>query len=198
MPHPSQPATAEPASSPADPTADSPPAKKPRDNPNLHGRSTGPRTAGDREDLQAAPTIHGRQAAEARAEKRYRLTMLRRNHVTPGAIRYMHHMSPVFVARLYGYAPELLQPPSPTGGITAAAGPMRRRAVAAALAPWKQAIATAREAGRAARAASLRVPDTSRQTSRSKNPRINPMIPRRRPSTLPPKPHDSNHPVLIP
>jgi hypothetical protein len=36
MPHPSQPATAEPTSSPAHPTADPAPAKKPRGNSNLH------------------------------------------------------------------------------------------------------------------------------------------------------------------
>jgi hypothetical protein len=36
MPHPSQPATAEPTGPPAHPTADLPPAKNPRGNPNLH------------------------------------------------------------------------------------------------------------------------------------------------------------------
>ena len=46
-------------------------------------------------------------------------------------------------ARLYGRAPELMAPPRPTGGITAAQDRVRRRAVAAALAPWQQAIAAA-------------------------------------------------------
>ena len=44
-------------------------------------------------------------------------------------------------ARLHDHAPELMAPPRPTGGITAAQDRVRRRAVAAALAPWQQAIA---------------------------------------------------------
>jgi hypothetical protein len=185
MPHPPQATTATP---PADPTADPPPAKKPRGNPNLHlaprcgartrsgcpcrspaihgklrcrmhgGRSTGPRTPKGFDDLRAAHTTHGNTGAEARAKKRFRLTMLRRNRVKVAAVRYKHHLPPAFIARLYAYPPELTPPPKPTGGITAAADRMRRHAVAAALAPWKQAIAAARAAERAARAAGLRAP----------------------------------------
>ncbi len=44
-----------------------------------------------------------------------------------------------------------MPPRFPTAGITAAQDQMRRRAVAAALAPWRQAIADASEAARAAR-----------------------------------------------
>jgi hypothetical protein len=179
MPHPSQATTADP---PADPTT-TPPAKKPRGNPNLHlarrcgartragcpcrspairyklrcrmhgGRSTGPRTPEGLENLRAARTIHGNAGAQARALKRYRLTMLRRNRVQVDAVDYQAHLPPVFVFRLHGHAPELDPPHRPTGGITAAADRMRRIAVAAALAPWKQAIAAARAAHIAARAA---------------------------------------------
>ncbi len=188
MPDPSQATTATP---PADPTADPPPAKKPRGNPNLHlaprggartrsgcpcrspaihgkrrcrmhgGHSTGPRTprkpapaeAGGFDDLRAAHTTHGNTGAVPRAKKRFRLTMLRRNRVKVAAVRYKHHLPLAFIARLYAYPPELTPPPKPTSGITAAADRMRRHAEAAALAPWKQAIATARAAHLAARAA---------------------------------------------
>jgi hypothetical protein len=117
------------------------------------GRSTGPRTPKGLERLRAARTIHGNDGAEPRARKRYRLTLMRRVRVTVAATDYQAHLPPAFVARLHGDAPELFPPPAPTGGITAAADRMRRRAVAAALAPWKQAIATARAAHLAARAA---------------------------------------------
>jgi hypothetical protein len=89
-------------------------------------------------------------------------------------MRDQHHLPPAVVARLYDHVPELMSPPSPTGGITATADRMRHRAVAAALAPWKQAIAAARAAERAA---GLRAPDASTQTARFENPRIYPMIP---------------------
>ena len=49
--------------------------------------------------------------------------------------------------------PELRPPTPPTGGVSAAADRMSRHAVAAALAPWKQAIAVARGTHPAARAA---------------------------------------------
>ena len=117
------------------------------------GRSTGPRTPKGLADLRAARTIHGNDGAEARARDRYRLTVLRRARVDIAAQRYQDHLPPAFVARLYGHAPELMPPPRPTGGITAAQDRVRRHAVAAALAPWKRAIAAARAAERAARAA---------------------------------------------
>jgi hypothetical protein len=117
------------------------------------GRSTGPRTPAGLARLRAARTIHGDDGAEARARDRFRLTVLRRVRVGVAAQRYQDHLPPAFVARLYGYAPELMPPPRPTGGITAEMDRVRRRAVAAALAPWKRAIAAARLAERAARAA---------------------------------------------
>jgi hypothetical protein len=171
------------AAPPDPPAADPPPAKKPRGNPNLHlaprcgararsgcpcqapavrgkrrcrmhgGRSTGPRTQEGLARLRAARTIHGDDGAEARARDRFRLTLVRRARVDIAAQRYQGHLPAAFVARLYGYAPELMPPPRPTGGITAEQDRVRRRAVAAALAPWKRAIADARAAERAARAA---------------------------------------------
>jgi hypothetical protein len=117
------------------------------------GRSTGPRTQEGLVRLRAARTIHGDDGAEARALNRFRLTLLRRARVDIAAQHYQGHLPPAFVARLYGYAPELMPPPRPTGGITAEQDRVRRRAVAAALAPWKRAIAAARAAERAARAA---------------------------------------------
>ena len=172
MPHPPQPTTTEP-----------PPAKKPRGNPTLHlaprcgartrsgcpcrspaihgklrcrmhgGRSPGPRTPEGRDKVRAAHTIHGNAGAEARAKNHYRLTLLRRNRVLAAAVDYQDHLPPAFVARLYNHAPELRPPAQPTGGFTTAEDRMRRHAVAAALAPWKQAIAVARAAHLAARAA---------------------------------------------
>ena len=77
--------------------------------------------------------------------------------------------------------PELVAPHYPTGGITAAADGMRRRAVAAALAPWRQAIADARQA--AARAAD---PNTRHRPPRPSRWRPTPQA---RPGTLPAKLH---------
>jgi len=79
------------------------------------GRSTGPRSPEGRDRIRAARTIHGRNGAEARAFNRFRLTMLRRNSVTAAAIRYRAHLPPVFIARLYDHATELLPPSSPPG-----------------------------------------------------------------------------------
>src|SRR5580692_2190311 len=176
MSHPSPAARAVPARPPASVDASSPPVGKRRGNPDLGlslrcgahtrggcpcrspaihgklccrmhgGRSTGPRTPQGFDDLRAAHTTHGNTGAVPRAKKRFRLTMLRRNRVKAAAVRYKHHLPPAFIARLYAYPPELTPPPKPTSGITAAADRMRRHAEAAALAPWKQAIATARAA----------------------------------------------------
>ncbi len=118
----------------------------------LHGgRSTGPRTPEGRANIRTARTIHGGYGATARAKNRRRITLLSRNRVVVAADRYLDFLPPEFVARLHYYPPELLPPSTPTGGITAAQDQMRRRAVAAALAPWRRAIAAAREAARAAR-----------------------------------------------
>ncbi len=128
----------------------------------LHGgRSTGPRTPEGLAKIRTARTVHGNYGAKQRAANRYRITLLRRTRVTVAAKRYEEFLPPAFLARLHGYPPELMPPPHPTGGITAAQDQMRRRAVAAAVAPWRQAIAGAREAARAARkqAAAARATD---------------------------------------
>ena len=141
----------------------------------LHGgRSTGPRTPEGLANIRAARTIHGNYGAKARAKNRYRITLLCRTRVTVAADRYLDFLPPAFVARLHDYPPELMAPRFPTGGITAAQDQMRRRAVAAALAPWRRAIAAAREAARAARkqAAAARAADP--------NARVRPRRPRPR------------------
>ena len=100
-------------------------------------------------------------AQEARAGNRYRITLLCRTRVTVAAKRYQDFLPAAFLARLHDYAPELTAPRFPTAGITAAQDQMRRRAVAAALAPWRWAIADNRKAARAARkqAAAARAAD---------------------------------------
>ncbi len=195
-----------------------PPAKKPRGNPTLHlahrcgartragcpcqapairgklrcrlhgGRSTGPRTPQGRENIRKARTKHGRYSANERAERRYLITLLRRNRIKVAAKRYLDFLHPAFVARLFAdYAPELTAPPHPTGGITAAMDRMRRRAVAAGLAPWRRAIADAREAARAA----WKQAAAAREAARAADPnaRVRPPRPRRqRPGASRPTP----------
>jgi len=108
------------------------------------GRDTGPRTPKGLDRLRAARTIHGNAGAEPHALKRDRLTLLRRSRVGVAAARYQDHLPPACVAGLDDYAPELMPPPSPTGGNTAQQDRVRRRAMAAVLAPWQPAIAAAR------------------------------------------------------
>ncbi len=110
------------------------------------GRSTGPRAPEMLANIRAARTIHGRCGAKARAANHCRITLLCRTRVTVAADRYQDFLPPAFVARLHACAPEPTAPRFPTSGITAAQDNMRRRAVAAALAPWQQAIAAARAA----------------------------------------------------
>jgi hypothetical protein len=168
---------------PAPETAASPPACKRRGNPNLGlaprcgartragcpcrapaiqgklrcrmhgGRSTGPRTPEGRARVAEARTIHGRYSAEWRARNRRVLTFLRRNRVFLAALRYRDRLPPELAARFEQSPPELRMPPYTTGGITAAQDHAMQRAEAEALAPWWQAIAVARAAERANRAA---------------------------------------------
>jgi hypothetical protein len=157
MPHPSQPATAEPADPPpakkpaATSTSTSPPAAAPAparaapaappDPPQMplpHARRPQhwpPHPEGLRRPARRPhhPRQHRRRGA--RQKKCYRLTLLPRTRIMTGASFCLAHLPPAFIARLYGIAPELPPPAAPTGGITAAADCMYRRAVAAALAP---------------------------------------------------------------
>jgi hypothetical protein len=159
------------------------PAAKPRGNPNLHlaprcgartragcpcrspaihgklrcrmhgGRSPGPRTPEGRIRVRDARTIHGDYGASTRAKNRFRITLLRLTRVDIALELYKAHLPPVFAARARGYPPELMPPPRPSGGITAAEDRAMRHAAAASLAPWCGAIAEARAAHRAAAAA---------------------------------------------
>ena len=112
------------------------------------GRSTGPRTAEGLARLRAARTIHGHYGAEARARDRHILTLARRTRVAIGAVRHADRLPPEFAARLNRMAPELLPPPWPSGGLSRAEDRAVLQAETEALAPWKLAIAAAREAGR--------------------------------------------------
>jgi hypothetical protein len=116
------------------------------------GRSTGPRTAAGRACLAAARTIHGRYSADARAFNRHHVTFLGRSSVRLDATVYRDRLPPDLAARMTPFAPELLCPPRPTHGITRAEDRAMLQAETAALAPWKLAIALARQAGRPSRA----------------------------------------------
>ncbi len=115
------------------------------------GRSTGPRTPEGIARIRAARTIHGRYGAEFRAYVRHVLVRLRRGRVVQDAIRYGAWLPPDLAARRFS-APELKEPPWPTGGLSPAQDRAVLRAEAAALAPWKRAIAAAKQSRRNARA----------------------------------------------
>jgi len=80
------------------------------------GRSTGPRTPAGIARIRAARTIHGRYGAEFRAYVRHVLVRLRRGRVVQDAIRYGAWLPPDLAARRFS-APELKEPPWPTGGL---------------------------------------------------------------------------------
>ena len=174
---------ADPASPPAAQPEQSPPAGKRRGNPNLAlvprcgartragcpcrapaihgkqrcrmhgGRSTGPRTPEGRARVAAARTKHGGFSAEARAFNRHHVTFMRRGSLRSFAVIYYRLLPPELAARMNPIAPELLVPPRPTCGITRAEDRAMLQAETAALAPWKHAMALARQARRAAAAA---------------------------------------------
>jgi len=174
--------TAAPASPPAVEPPSPPPAAKHRGNPNLAlvprcgartragcpcrapaisgklrcrmhgGRSTGPRTAEGMARLRAARTTHGGYSADSRAFNRHHVTFMRRGRVRLAAVLYLDRLPPDLAARMTPIAPELLWPPRPTRGITRAEDRILLQAETEALAPWKLAIAQARQARRAGRA----------------------------------------------
>jgi hypothetical protein len=85
------------------------------------GRSPGPRTPEGREKVRAARTIHGNYGAEKRAENRFLITLRRISRVDAAALDYQAYLTPAFATRhRHQYPPELMPPPRPTGGITAA------------------------------------------------------------------------------
>jgi len=112
------------------------------------GRSTGPRPPDGIARVRTARTIHGRYGAETRAWRRHVLTMLRRGTVFHDAFRYAAHLPPDMVVRLHGSPPELALPRFSAGCLSRAEDRAVMWAEAEALAPWKQAIALAKEAGR--------------------------------------------------
>jgi hypothetical protein len=112
------------------------------------GRSTGPRTPDGMARLRAARTTHGSFSAEARAWHRHILMVLRRGRIWLDAVTWEAHLPAEMVERLNSEPPELMQPPYPSGGLTRSEERAIMRAEAAALAPWQQAIAVARQAGK--------------------------------------------------
>ena len=113
------------------------------------GRSTGPRTAEGLARLRAARTVHGRYTPQWRAHDRRVLITVRRNRVYLAVLRYLDRLPPELVNRFRQRPPELQLPPYATGAcLTVAQDREIRRAEKEALAPWKQALASARLAGR--------------------------------------------------
>jgi hypothetical protein len=115
------------------------------------GRSTGPRTPEGRARVAAARTTHGGYSADSRAFNRHHVTFLGRSSMRTLAMIHHESLPPELAARMAPIAPELLWPPRPTRGITRAEDRAMLRAETEALAPWKQAIALARQAKRPGR-----------------------------------------------
>jgi hypothetical protein len=143
------------------------------------GRSPGPRTPEGRIRVRDARTIHGDYGASTRAKNRFRITLLRLTRVDIALELYKAHLPPAFAARARGYPPELMPPPRPNGGITAAENRAMRHAAAASLAPWRAAIAEARTAYRADRAAAVAARPATTQTKPNAAKPNTPARPRR-------------------
>jgi hypothetical protein len=116
------------------------------------GRSTGPRTQEGLARLRAAHTSTAADA-EFRARHCHIMSIARRSQVLCAVGQYLDRLPEVLVARFGQMPPELQMPPYPTGGITVAGDRALQRADAAALAPWRQAIARVRQARRSGQAA---------------------------------------------
>jgi hypothetical protein len=112
------------------------------------GRSTGPRTEEGLARLRASRTIHGHYSAEARAYDRHVHTLRGRGQVALEAIRHRDRLPPELTAGLDRLAPELMPPPWPSEGLRRAEDRAAARAEAEALAPWRLAIAWAKQAPR--------------------------------------------------
>jgi hypothetical protein len=104
-------------------------------------------TAEGRARIAAARTIHGRCSAEWRAHNRRILSFARRGRLFLSVMRYLDRLPPDLAARFRERPQELGMPPYLTGGLTVAHDRAIQRAEAEALAPWKAAIALARQAG---------------------------------------------------
>jgi hypothetical protein len=108
------------------------------------GRSTGPRTEEGLARLRAARTVHGHYSGDARAYDRHVLTLRGRWQVASEAVRHHDRLPPELRARLDRLAPELMPPPWPSGRLRRAEDRAAARAEAAALAPWRLALALAK------------------------------------------------------
>jgi hypothetical protein len=183
MSHPPLAATARPARPPACHAAAPSLTTKLRGNPDLHlaprcgahtragctcracrmhgGRSTGPRTPEGMARLRTARTVQGAYGAESRARNRYDLTALRRGQVGNAAVHHFDRLPPHLAARLMQIPSELMPPPPPSRGLTPAEDRAALRAEAAALAPWRAAIAQAGQATKATPAATASRPGIS-------------------------------------
>jgi hypothetical protein len=109
------------------------------------GRSTGPRTQEGRARIAAA---HTRYSPEWRARAHNVRSLTRRVRVSCAAQQHLDRLPPDLAARFEQGPPELRPPSWPAAGITPAEDRTMERAEAAALAPWKAAIALARQAAR--------------------------------------------------
>jgi hypothetical protein len=111
------------------------------------GLSTGPRTAEGLARLRAARMVHGAFSAAQRAQDRHMISSLRRSRMLAQVMHWVNDLPPELAARVLE-APELYPTREPIGGLT----PEQDRAVwrqeHAALAPWRQAVETAKQAWR--------------------------------------------------
>jgi nicotinate-nucleotide--dimethylbenzimidazole phosphoribosyltransferase len=107
------------------------------------GRSTGPRTPEGRARIAAA---HTRHSPASRARTHHIQSLTRRCRVFRDALEHLDRLPPDLAARFRQLPPELDTPPWPAAGLTPAEDRAMQRAEAAALAPWKAAIALARQA----------------------------------------------------
>lgn len=107
------------------------------------GHSTGPRTAAGLARSRTARLTHGGYSEAARAQARYRITLLRRSGVFLEVVRCLKWLPAALASRVLE-APELASPPPPTGGLSEKADRELRRQEAAALLPWREAVKAAR------------------------------------------------------
>jgi hypothetical protein len=114
------------------------------------GRSTGARTEAGLARLRKAQTRHGGYSAEFRAHDRRITTMRSRWTVLRDALLHMALLPAELAARFTPVPAELQMPPWSSGEPSRLDDRAAARAEAAALAPWKRAIAEARVARREA------------------------------------------------
>ena len=107
------------------------------------GRSTGPRTEAGLARSRTARLTHGGYSEEARAQARYRITLLRRTGLLLEVMRCLEQLPAALASRVLE-APELALPPRPTRGLSEKEDREVRRQEAAAALPWREAVKAAR------------------------------------------------------